>query len=211
MGGERTSHGGCGVTRAFLVSLSAALMLASAARAEEPAESAPSDESPPLRDEQREQRRQERRARFEQIRAQHARHRQLEQLKNEIDAELTKENPDKGLLRQKGAEYAAARADRSRDRQQAIRRRWGALADRDDVKRELERHAKTRARIERLKFLAATERTGAARTRLTERLKRVAELENEKYERNMQALTARPESPSTEPPAAAPSASGAAP
>lgn len=210
MGCERMPPGGCSVMRAFLVSLSAALMLASAARAEEPAESGPSD-SNSLRGEQREQRRQERRARFEQIRAQHARRRQLEQLKHDIDAELTKENPDKALLEQKEAEYAAARADRSRDRQRAIRRRWGALADRDDVKRELERHAKTRARIERLKFLAATERTGAVRTRLMERLKRVAELENEKYERNMQELTGRPQNPSPDLPTAAPSESGAAP
>ena len=210
MGGERATRSGCHVTRTFFVSFAAALLLASAVRAEETEEAAP--DSSALRDQEREQRRAERRARFDQIRAQRARSRQLEQLKNEIDGELAKEKPDRALLQQKTAEYVAARADRSRDRQHAIRRRWGTHADRDDVKRELERHAKTQARIDRLKFLVATERTGAARTRLLERLKRVADLESERYEQTMQELTGRPRapSPSSEPPKAAPPATGAA-
>jgi hypothetical protein len=86
------------VRQTFFVSLAAALLLASAVRAEETEETAP--DSSAVRDQEREQRRLERRARFDQIRAQRARSRQLEQLKNEIDGELAKEKPDRALLQQ---------------------------------------------------------------------------------------------------------------
>ncbi|HET9932575.1 MAG TPA: hypothetical protein VFQ35_17855 [Polyangiaceae bacterium] len=191
------------MNRAWFRIVGAALFVASAANAQEP-ETAPAD-SGAGREDQREQHKLDVRNRFDQLRKLRAQRQHAQQLKRDIDAELAKENPDRAVLAQKSAEYAEIRADRRRDRLLSIRRRWGTLADRPDFNRELERHARTQARIERLKFVAATERSGAARTRLLERINHLAELESERYQKTMQALTeqSRAEDASVKAPGAA--------
>lgn len=166
------------------------------AQAQEAAPSTPPD-ARPLGAEVRERHRLEMRDRFEQLRKRRVQRARAEQLRSEIDGELAKDKPDRAILQQKLAELAETRAERRRERQLSIRRRWGTLADREDVKQELERHARNQARLERMKFLAATERSGVARTRLLERLKRAQEAEAERHQRSMQAL-APPNAPAAQ-------------
>lgn len=138
----------------------------------------------------REQRRLEMHDRFEQLRKRRIQRVRVEQLRKELDAELAKDKPDRAALQHRLAELAETRSERGRQRQLSIRRRWGSVVDREDVKAELERHARNQARLERMKFVAATERSGAARTRLLDRIKRATDAEGERHQRKMQALTA---------------------
>jgi hypothetical protein len=83
----------------------------------------------------------------------------------------------------------------------ALRQRWGHSMAKDDVKAELERHARRLARLQRLEIVAATERSGAPRERLIDRLGKLRDLENTRHERAMKTLV--PGAPAADPSAAA--------
>lgn len=91
-------------------------------------------------------------------------------------------------IRQKLAELKEHSADLQRERRRSLHQRWGASAQKPEVKAELERHGRTLARLRRMQFLAATERQGEARAKLLERLGRLVNLERGRHERAMEAL-----------------------
>lgn len=182
--------------------VAAAALLASVARAVEPPPPASSDKA-----ELHERHREHMRQRVQELRELRDQRRQGRALRAEIDAELAKAHPDRALLEQKLAELSATRETRRRERQLILRRRFGEAANRDDLKQELERHAKNLARIDRMRFLAATERSGALRQRLVDRLTRIARLEEQRHQTALVRLVP----PAVAAPSATPAASGAQP
>jgi hypothetical protein len=121
-------------------------------------------------------------------------------------------------VKQKIEEWRAARGERRREHVEAIRAHWGQALGRPEVVAELKRHALRMATLGRIEELAATERTGDARTRVLDRVEKLRTRENERHERAMQKLAAGGAAPGpsgsaapTPAPSAAPAASGGTP
>jgi hypothetical protein len=91
-------------------------------------------------------------------------------------------------LRAKLKDMEEHRPEMRRERRRALAARWGKTASDARARPELELHARYMARIRRMQFLAATERSGEKRKALLERLSKLRDLERGRHERAMQAL-----------------------
>lgn len=133
-----------------------------------------------------------------------------------LQAQYQSPAPDVEVLKSETEHWNRLRDDRRRGYRHYARQRWNdsfgkkweSASQRSDVKAELSEHGRRLARLDRLKFLVATERKGEERTKLTAKLAQLRELEEARHERAMQGLTAVPEGATV---AAAPAASGAKP
>ena len=134
------------------------------------------------------QRRERMHAEPERLRAAMEQRRHVGKLKAEIERELAQETPNRELLQKKLEELAESRAERGRARKLVLSHELGPSAQQPEVRRELERHARAVARLERIKYLAATERSGASRKRLLERVARMSELEERRHHHRVRAL-----------------------
>jgi len=125
---------------------------------------------------------------IDRLRAAVEQRRHVGKLKAEIEHELGQETPNRELLQKKLEELAESRAERRRTRQLSLAHELGPSAEKPEVRGELERHARAVARLERIKFLAATERSGDSRKQLLERVARLSELEERRYHQRVRAL-----------------------
>ena len=109
-------------------------------------------------------------------------------LRAELNEELKKPKPDAALLKKTIAELGSLRDDRRREHQFVALERWGDGVTTPQSKTELEQHARRDARLHRLEFLVATERSGAARARLQAKLAELQAIEEARHEKAMATL-----------------------
>jgi hypothetical protein len=107
-----------------------------------------------------------------------------------FDFALKNPNTSPEDLRAKLKELQEHPDDMRRERRRHLHARWGATALDPRAKPELEQHARRMARIRRMQFVAATERTAEKRAELLERLSRLRDLERGRHERALQAIAA---------------------
>jgi hypothetical protein len=140
--------------------------------------------------------------------------RRLEELRTRIEARREERERVRALLRdveeglrsgavdrEKLRQFWAARQERQRERRENVKRRWGATLDHPEARAELVKHAERMAKLRRLSYIAATERTGAEQRALLARIARLMKLEQDRHEREFGKLAG-----TSAPPAAAPSA-----
>ncbi|MFZ5891346.1 MAG: hypothetical protein ACOY0T_09870 [Myxococcota bacterium] len=183
--------------------LVACLLVHGPASADPPRERAPRPELSAEPQERRREMQERLRDRLEHLRELRAQRRRRDELKAELDRELSKDHPNAEALKRKLEAFAQTRDERRRERRTILSHRWGASAERAEVREELVRHARTQARLERLRLVAATERSGVRRQRLLERIERLSKLESQRHERTMQALVPPPSAASAAPPGSA--------
>jgi len=136
-----------------------------------------------------------------------------------LGAELRKKfregKPNQAELKKSIEEWRAARDERRRERQQALAARWGSALGQPSVENELTLHARRMAHLQRMEEVIATEKTGAARQKLLDRVDKLRERENERHDNALKRLASRgaAAAPSARPDVsgAAPAASGSAP
>jgi hypothetical protein len=119
-------------------------------------------------------------------------------LLRDVDEGLQRGAVDREKLRQ----FWAARLERKREHQENVKRRWGATLDRPEARAELVKHAERMAKLRRLSYIAATERSGAEQRALLARIARLMKLEQDRHERELGKL-AGTTTPRAEPSAAA--------
>ncbi|MGC4088593.1 MAG: hypothetical protein QM756_11990 [Polyangiaceae bacterium] len=151
----------------------------------------------------REQRMRDLQGHAERLRHFREQRRHVEELKSDIDREIAAPQPNKEQLQRKLEEYRGSRDERRRQTQFLLQHRYGDQAQSPALRAELARHARLVARLERIRFLAATERAGAQRKRLLDRTETLRKAEDERHRRALASLLPAP-SPSA---AATPSAS----
>ncbi len=104
-------------------------------------------------------------------------------------------------------------AERSKEHRRELGKRWGAALAQPAAREELKHHARRMALLNRAMLLAETEVT-KDKDKVTERITKLIDKENERHERVMENLKSAPGTPAASagsaPSAAAPAASGAA-
>jgi len=160
---------------------------------------------------------QERMARLRERQAEmKARHERAKKIEVDLETAIQSKDSDPTETKKLLDEYRELRRDRQRDHRLKLHRRYRTELKRDEVKGELERHARRMARLVRLEALIATERKGAPRQKLLERVKALREAEAGRHERLMVSLVPTPPAappagdPAEPAPAAAPASPGAA-
>lgn len=101
----------------------------------------------------------------------------------------------KGELEKELQALRESRKERRQQHQLALKERWGASLAAPPVRAELERHERRMAKLNRLSLLAETERQGAAKDKLVQRIDQLTARENERHERKMTDLESTAGSP----------------
>jgi hypothetical protein len=128
-------------------------------------------------------------------------------------------SPKADVLKKELQHWNSLREDRRRQSREAAQEHWGSsfvrwqdAAQSPPVRAELSQHAKRVARLERLRFLVATESKPADRARLAQKIARLVELEEGRHQRAMRALAdAKPDSAPGAPAPASAAAGGSTP
>lgn len=100
---------------------------------------------------------------------------------------LTKEELERELRALK-----ESRKQRRSQHQRALKERWGNSLAAPAGRAELAHHERRMAKLNRLLLLAESERKGAAKDKLVQRIEKLIALENERHERKMSQLDAPP-------------------
>lgn len=93
----------------------------------------------------------------------------------------------KAELKEKLDKLRGTEAERSREHKQELARRWGATVSRPAVTEELRHHARRIAFLNRAMLLAATENV-QNKDKVTERISKLIDLENQRHDKAMQRL-----------------------
>lgn len=126
--------------------------------------------------------------RRERVRERKEQRERIQQLAQDFERSLSRPDANPKELRAKQEELFAVRAERRRERRMELRKRFGRAIAEPAVRAELELHARRAARLKRLQFLAATERTGKKRTAVLARVDRLLVAENARHDQAMQRL-----------------------
>jgi hypothetical protein len=141
----------------------------------------------------------------------------MRQLREDLKAGKVK----KGDLKDKLAKMHESSSDRGKEHRQELAKRWGNALALPSAREELKHHARRMAFLDRALVLAETE--AKDKDKLTDRISKLIDKENERHERAMERLKSMPTPPGASaaapaasappaaaPPAAAGSAEGAA-
>jgi hypothetical protein len=123
--------------------------------------------------------------------------------------EFSRGKMTKPELEKRIAEMRDNRAERRKERREALRQRWGAALAHPAVREELRHHARREAFLSRALFLAQTQAAPKDKERLVARIEKLIEKEDARHARAMERLKSMPPPPASAAAAAAPGASAA--
>ncbi|MFZ5889546.1 MAG: hypothetical protein ACOY0T_00610 [Myxococcota bacterium] len=122
----------------------------------------------------------------------------MHELRERVKAgKITKEELKEKLQKLHGTE-----AERGREHKQELADRWGSAVSRPSATEELRHHARRMAFLNRAMMLAATENV-QKKDKVSERISKLIDLENQRHERAMQRLKAEPQGTESAAPASA--------
>ena len=94
----------------------------------------------------------------------------------------------KAELKERLTKLRESVAERRKQRQRALKERWGLALGHTTASQELKRHARRVAYLERASVVAHTERSGKAQEKLLARIDALMERENQRHERVMDKI-----------------------
>lgn len=130
---------------------------------------------------------------------------------NDLHEGFRSGKPNKDELKKKLDEWHAARDERRKDHREHLISRWGKALHKPDVTSELRRHSERMARLARMEEIVGTEKTGAERQKLLDRIDKLRNNENERHQKAMERLSSASGAPAPSGVASAPAAAASAP